>query len=1846
MPTKKTNLITATEKDIIDKVPGIGKAKVSKAKLLAKEGKTTIEIAEILKVPDINKFIESVEVGLSPAPLVADSIIVKDSPSSPSSWIPTSSSGLIISSGSLKIDNTFNFNLKLINAESFKKHKVIIQYQDVFKFTSSLLSPQKKSKLRSKEYPVSDEINVSLRMATLSLTPHNLNVTIILLTPHGTRVSTHSKTVGKGGVVSIELEQAKQLFNYSLDLKFNEPAPIEEEADNAENVANKLLHRETTKNLLSAKVIIEARYNKRGVKYKRYNFDFKPLISNAVDLVDVESLESIKVKIVTKHGEILEEPSWSNLKIEAGNDDDLIELTLPRLMRYTDNVIVKEDANEGPNIWTDHKVILIYDIIDQNYNKLSTVEKEYDIQLTETDDRTGKAIVDIEFFGFISDIKYQVKSPRGEIIGQGSKKQSELIVNGEMIINVPPRVIDEYLDILTYPKRPKKTIGYVIDKLGKIKYKEVQVIIYATKVEEPVEKDFYPIHSLKTNAEGSFNFITPRGAYTSAFAVVGIDVSDEDERKAIIRLEEDIVIERQQNRSGTIKEVEHQKLFFPQQIILVVNKPVGVEDEDCGCGDCKELDFHKPRKVLEEFTYYSIVRTTEPQIRGLTLMEDGKMRVSDFIDLVTDFDSEAENELPQSLPQNFREMEIDKDIILKYTNSRHGLKLETLATAINESKARELKQRIKPSPINRAAGRRLLDANNPIDWDEDPTIYQATSLAHGHLLQFKQEWVNDGYSLGDLLYSLPLAPGQKKQIVTFDWERREAASGTEMMEYQENLNNSLSRDRDINEIANGSISQNMNGGSNASTESGSSAWGAAGAVGGFAGVVFGIGGGFSKSSGSSSSSSNAWQNSSRDSTMNSLQQLRDNTTQAASAVRSQRSTVIQTVSQGESFSVETESVANYNHCHALTIQYFEVLRHFQIQYRLSSVQECLFIPLEMGTFDTKKALRWRESLSKFLLNDPYSRKLELRRLIRSRRNPLMRGFDAIERRENSYENSDLPDGKYADSILKYVDGNLYLKFQLNRPTDEFEENGNEIQDYTRWGMFGGGYIGSGGYIKKHIELYFEKQKEKRDHYFETEVAPLIASEFVQHLKVVAVFEGGGTKDLDIDFTLMSSYKNNKKVSVSMRMDSASSFQGVKRSDIVSIKITTTKMGDDGNSVPIEDLLPENSRAIVLSGYMGYKTDYLNSYLFKDSRINNDLVGKDGVSIYTPLNNMEERNPRKEDQELANSLLDHLNDNLEYYHHVIWSTMNPRRRFMFLDGIQVTDYSEIDNYPFGVIRSVASVVENKVIGVEGNCLIMPVAPGFRLDPNLKGKNVDLEEIYMPTTPIEPTQVSIPTKGVFAEAVMGKCNSCEKKEEDRFWRWEESPIPDSPTGIQQISTDSRRSEPLDTSPTPLSTPIVNIQNSPSAPDPTGLASLAQLLANPNFENITGLDGNQRNALQGLMSSYDTTKAFGQMASGLAGQGLQAGMTMAKLDAIKEAKQYGNISEDKAQEYSEKAIEESFDDGSLDKGLSQIKKIDELIENKSIDKGLGENLKNTILKQIAKDEGPKAFIDNENVKESLKLGKDVSYEDDSSKFSIEGKSDGLKAQFASAVMPTKYNLPPNIGEWEKLFNHEVEPKLIDELQSRGIVIQDFDNSDPESAINLDQYRIRIDKLPKKDDGSVFSEIDFLNYVRLNLNELLDTPWKQFSFKAYDDIAEEKWNSEDYLGALLQFDTLLDDLGVVVSEQNNLSWIFTTIRDSSWPIVGDVGTHPVHGHREFGLIEEDSNLYFYTKGADRQAEDIANFLGVDVFEKGHDFWIILFSNLVRVIKSMEGEAFLEPFESERYDYNSVKKKLKYYKM
>lgn len=829
-------------------------------------------------------------------------------------------------------------------------------------------------------------------------------------------------------------------------------------------------------------------------------------------------------------------------------------------------------------------------------------------------------------------------------------------------------------------------------------------------------------------------------------------------------------------------------------------------------------------------------------------------------------------------------------------------------------------------------GRIDVDSGHRIDWDDSPTLYQNTSIAHGHILHIKQIWRADGYSMGDLLYSLPLAPCQKKQIAIFDWGRSETSGRSESLTAEEHLTSHLSRDRDVTDIINTSLSEQMKGGSESQLYSKSKTAGIGGGFGGAGsasasislppeamtaatgvpanvngsaslGVSGGIAGGYGVQTNNSNSSASAWQNSARNLSASSMNSLKDSIMQSASAVRSQRSTVIETISQSETMSVQTEVIANHNHCHSMTMEYFEVLRHFAIEQKVADVQECLFIPLEMSAFTAPKILRWKDEIYRALPAQG-----------------LRDGILALEDIQRKYQFAN-PNEILADEPIQEIFGQIILSVNVNRPADDPLANEAEFQAFqaNNWGGLAP-FLGNWNLSK--IRSAFEKaQQKERDEIWTKEILPEIITNFLDLLEI----DGYDNQGNDLNLHLEMSVEPNTRVKYS-RLNGKAALKKSAKIDMLrgykagnELKILLRLFPHENavsrkqiSSIQIKNnfTLPAGSKVVFFGGFMRYTTNSLNETLFSLSERHKEL-DQNNLSIPTPLNNRELFNPLKEAYRVANRLIEHINDHLEHYHKVIWYQMDKDKRYMMLDGFTA---------PNAGGRSVASVIENKLIDIVGNNLVMPVASGVRIDPTFKqpiegeGENavekpIDLLKHYSPNTPIPPFRISVPTRGVYAEAVMGNCNSCEKIDESRHWRFTEVPCGDEPTAIQAISTDSRRSTPSDLTAKDFATPIVNIQNAPNAPDPQGFAgALSALTASNAFNNLTGLDQTQLNALEALkaasagssaamQSSMDSAQAYAQMAKDLAMHASSIKNSDKTAEVIDKAQKDGKISDEDA-------------------------------------------------------------------------------------------------------------------------------------------------------------------------------------------------------------------------------------------------------------------------------------------------------------------------------------------------------------
>ena len=574
--------------------------------------------------------------------------------------------------------------------------------------------------------------------------------------------------------------------------------------------------------------------------------------------------------------------------------------------------------------------------------------------------------------------------------------------------------------------------------------------------------------------------------------------------------------------------------------------------------------------------------------------------------------------------------------------------------------------------------------------------------------------------------------------------------------------------------------------------------------------------------------------------------------------------------QSESLSITSEVVANYNHCHAMTMEYFEVLQHFRVDQELAQVRECLFVPLVMKPFDMHKALRWRDLL------EP-----------RLRRPEWARGFGAIERILLGYADTGYPLGCYADEPIREMSGELRLQLSIARPREL--RDGEDVATYlaTTWD-FWETLFGPGSAQKAYDSSV--EDRELADRIFAAEQAPRVARAFAESLTFTLVVVDpvtGATREeaLTADVTMVSDYRAGGLHLVSFRATATP--PGVTRAMIRAIRVAASVPG-----------LSPSSATLLRMADVTYATDYAQHALVANRWMRDDILDGDHAQISTvSLSRDEERDPREEDRESLAGLLKHLNEFVEHYHQVIWWRMDPNRRFMLLDGFTA---------PNSGGRSLASVVENRLISIVGNALVMPVAPGYQLDPLVRrrteeGGPVDLVELYRPPLPFPPKRIALPTRGVHAEAILGECDSCEIRDDTRFWDWSSEPIPgNEPTPIAEISTATRRQEPADATPTPLPAPIVAIQNAPAAPEPLSISALADVLGKQGlFKDVTGLEGNQANALAAFEQSLKTANAFGKLAASGAKATLANRSGERVMRKVQEAEASGLLSRDDAKQ-----------------------------------------------------------------------------------------------------------------------------------------------------------------------------------------------------------------------------------------------------------------------------------------------------------------------------------------------------------
>ncbi len=708
-------------------------------------------------------------------------------------------------------------------------------------------------------------------------------------------------------------------------------------------------------------------------------------------------------------------------------------------------------------------------------------------------------------------------------------------------------------------------------------------------------------------------------------------------------------------------------------------------------------------------------------------------------------------------------------------------------------------------------GRTIMNAANPVQWEGDISRYQATTVARGHILEYRMRWRSNGYSLGTVAKSLTLAPRQTRRIQKIEWRRSELSRRQETTQLTDTVSDTSSRERDYDDSVQANLSEWARGQSESSMS--------AGAVGfGFAGTGFVLGGGGASSNAESESS----QEGGRRTTAAEEQRLQDSIRRYGDSLRKLDSMVVTEVTQEEEATGTTEVVRNANYGHSLTVIYHQILRHLQVETAVVGVRECLFVPFAITPFTVARAYRWREYIQKTLRDSKYvSAMANLKDVL------------------TNFAYSDIPAGRRSDQPIRYLFGSIFITLAIERPKDK-EDGSFDVNAWLTVSQFLGSPALS---IFSRLKALAE---EERDTYFQEHDAPTIAANWVDTLKLSV-----GTTPLSADFTLATRYQFNNVVRVDFNAAISSGISTITREDLSSIQIRAMK-----------DLAP-GSVANVQNVSFTYQTDNFQRS-FTASGGTGDLVTVEsgshetnGDTVGSIPDTWERRDIRSEMIYAVQELIEHLNEHVEYYHKAIWWNMDRDRLFMLIDGFYAPGTNNI---------SIASVVERDPIGIIGNAVVYRVASGSFLGIGSIKTPKDLLNYYISSNlQSEPMLISLPTDGLYAQSVMDECSALEEHFGNTDWALSD-PDPD----LGQIAPEllaTRRTEPVPTTPTSFPQTLINLQNTPEAPAPSGLAGALSAVTNPNsFRDMAGLAGTQANAATAFQTAANLASSFGAQAAAL--------------------------------------------------------------------------------------------------------------------------------------------------------------------------------------------------------------------------------------------------------------------------------------------------------------------------------------------------------------------------------------------
>lgn len=734
----------------------------------------------------------------------------------------------------------------------------------------------------------------------------------------------------------------------------------------------------------------------------------------------------------------------------------------------------------------------------------------------------------------------------------------------------------------------------------------------------------------------------------------------------------------------------------------------------------------------------------------------------------------------------------------------------------------------------------------------DETVPMAGTLGLGYVLQMSQRWTFQGLALGDLVYSLPLAPGEQQQVAIFERRDSESVFESENFSEQQTLQQSAVADTSTNATFNSAFNEVINAGSSFTAHSST-------ASAGFAFPLIGSGGGGSSSSSGTTSSSLQGQ---RDVTQTAAESSHSAASNASAARRSAARTGMRVASASESQSITTKTITNHNHTRALTMQYWEVLRLYDLTTAIDGLTLTVLVPLQVVRFLPPGQI--------LTLTNP-----------------------------TQVANRDQVLARYA-SVLKHVEAlgatlprryqhglTLVTQFAAD-PTATVSPAGGVAEDVITFSL-------TGGFVPCE-EIYVTAVTNRN-----TRVGPVrLAHNPVSPIPDDAF---GSTEELlhwlagQRESTTPITVSGALALPASLNRNSIVGFEISRRYRTVTYTLLSPAQAELRSLNSLFGLTAANLEG-TFAGLISANSTVRQTITLTPANLEQHLggpvlgnfsatldFGTPGAEQYSALalSGVEltpeaypvpaiQLAPTLRYNEILEieKMVQHVVRNTMRYSQAVWAGMSALERAVLLEGYTI-------GVPAGGIADASQMVpllncvENRVLGYFGNSMILPfiipkslaMAGGAALEANGNAvEPIDPSEIvnsllsYQKASFVPPrTTVALPTRGVLGEAVLGHCSSAEKIDLTRFWNWQDSPGDTAPT-ISPVTLPTGSPSMLAgvTAPnslTTLPTLINNVLTAPT-PDTTLLAALSKDAASQkdfdssltNAAQLSGLLTNAQN------------------------------------------------------------------------------------------------------------------------------------------------------------------------------------------------------------------------------------------------------------------------------------------------------------------------------------------------------------------------------------------------------------------